>query len=100
LQPGESGEVVGEIGECDLGGRPRQADGADHQSEAALLGGEDVLDLGVNPCPLPRPERRDKRCESALQIDMPVSLHGRPLQKATSMSHAKPDLGIPKMHPS
>ena len=49
LKPSQSGEVVGEIGECDLGGCSGQTDGPDDQMEAALLGGEDVLDPCADP---------------------------------------------------
>ena len=41
--------VVSEIGERDLGGSASEADGADQQVEAVLLGGEDMLDPGPHP---------------------------------------------------
>ena len=42
---GQSGEVIGEIGETDLCPRPDDADGANDEAEAVLLGSEDVLDV-------------------------------------------------------
>lgn len=48
-EPGQTGEVIGEIGERDLGGCPRRADRPNHQMQAALFAGEDVLDLGLHP---------------------------------------------------
>ena len=42
------GEVVGEMGKRDLDGYTRQADGPDDQTQAALLGGEHVLELGTH----------------------------------------------------
>lgn len=41
-------EVVGEIGERRFGLGPRQADGADEQSEAVLLVREDIFDARAN----------------------------------------------------
>jgi len=38
-------EIVGEIGETDLCPRPDDADGANDEAEAVLLGSEDVLDV-------------------------------------------------------
>ncbi len=44
FDPGEAGEVVGEIGQGQLRRGAGLAYGADDEVEAALLGGEDVFD--------------------------------------------------------
>jgi hypothetical protein len=41
-----------EVGEADLGGRPRQADGPDEQAHPGLLLGKDVLDVGARTADL------------------------------------------------
>lgn len=43
VEPEIAAEVVGQVRQGDLGRRPDQADGADDQSEGALLVGEDAL---------------------------------------------------------
>src|SRR5918994_6704991 len=45
LQPEQAAHVVDEVGEADLGRRPRKADGAHEQTHPVLLLGEDVLDM-------------------------------------------------------
>ena len=52
MVPGQSGEVVGEIGETDLCPRPDDADGANDEAEAVLLGSEDVLDARADAGPI------------------------------------------------
>lgn len=53
FDPEEALEVVGEVGELDLGPGPGQADGAHEQAEAVLLAGEHRpdgrADLGAGP---------------------------------------------------
>jgi hypothetical protein len=44
MQPGKSGEVVGQVGEADLHSGARQPDGADEQCHAVLLPGEHMPD--------------------------------------------------------
>lgn len=44
----EAFEVVGDIGETDLGLGPLDADGADEQAHPVFLGGEDMLDGRAN----------------------------------------------------
>src|SRR5215472_9191886 len=51
LEPRQSGEVIGQIGEGDFGGCARLADGPDEQVKSSLLGREDMLDLGSHPRP-------------------------------------------------
>ena len=48
LYPDEAAHIVGEIGEPDLHGRPRQADGSDEQSKAVLLSCEHRLYGGAH----------------------------------------------------
>jgi hypothetical protein len=43
--PDQTAHVVGEVGQRDLRRGPSETDGADHQLEAAFLGGEHVLHL-------------------------------------------------------
>jgi hypothetical protein len=45
LQPEQAAHVVDEVGEADLGYRPRQAEGAHEQAHPVLLLGKDVLDM-------------------------------------------------------
>ncbi len=46
LDPHQPAHIVGEIGQRDLGCGAGEADGADDQVQAPLLGGKDVLDPG------------------------------------------------------
>ena len=44
----QSGEVVGEVGQADLGFGANHTDGADDQAKSALLSGEDVFDTSAH----------------------------------------------------
>ncbi len=50
-EPGQAGEVVGQVGHADFHLGPRQADGAHEQRHAVLLGGENMLDARADPGP-------------------------------------------------
>jgi hypothetical protein len=49
VEPGQSGKVVGKIGEADFDAGADDADGAYDEPEPAFLGGEDMLDARAYP---------------------------------------------------
>src|SRR5580658_4963285 len=48
-EPGQAGEVVGEVGQTDFDAGAHHADGAHDETKPAFLGGEDVLDARAHP---------------------------------------------------
>src|SRR5262249_16337106 len=49
IEPGQPGEVVGEIGQADFDAGAHHADGANDEPEPAFLSGKDVLDPSPHP---------------------------------------------------
>src|SRR5260370_8119894 len=49
VEPGQPGEIIGEIGQANLGAGADHADCADDQAKPAFLCSKDVLDTGSHP---------------------------------------------------
>src|SRR5580658_3373663 len=49
IEPGQTGEVIGEIGEADFDAGAHHADSAHDKTEPAFLGRKDMLDARAHP---------------------------------------------------